>query len=174
VLDARDQRRRRKRAVAESIAARGFETQTARITHVPYKGGSPAEMDVIGGRVPLMIDPLFAAMEFVRTGKMKVIAVTSARRVPGFTQYPAIAETYPGFDVNAYVGFVVPSATPRAIVQKIQADSVRALNAPKARSRILELGNEVVGSTPDEFNAFIASDMKTWSKVIRDAGIPRE
>ncbi len=142
--------------------------------HIPYKGSAPAQTDVVGGRVPLMMDPLFSAMPFVRAGKLKVIAVTTARRVPGFEQFATVAETYPGFDVSAYLGFVVPSAPPRPVVRKIQADSVRALNMPDLRARILELGNQPVGSTPEEFDAFVAADMKKWAKVIRDAGIPLE
>ena len=144
------------------------------MVHVPYKGSAPAQSDVMGGRVPLMFDPLFSAMPFVRGGKMKVIAVTTERRVPGFEQIPAIAETYPGFNVSGYLGFVVPSATPRAIVRKIQADSARALKAPDLAARITELGNQAVGSTPEEFDAFIAADMQKWTKVIRDAKIPLE
>jgi tripartite-type tricarboxylate transporter receptor subunit TctC len=105
---------------------------------------------------------------------MKVIAVTTARRVPGFEQFPSIAETYPGFDVSAYLGFVVPSATPRVIVHRIQADSARALAMPDLRARILELGNLPVGSSPEAFDDFIAADLKKWAKVIRDANIPLE
>lgn len=142
--------------------------------HVPYKGSAPAQTDVIGGRVPLMMDPLFSAMPFVRAGRLKVIAVTTAKRVPGFEQFAPIAETYPGFDVRAYLGFVVPSATPRAIVKKIQADAARALAMPDLRARILDLGNVPVGSAPEEFDDFIAADMKKWAKVIRDANIPLE
>ena len=144
------------------------------VLHVPYKGSAPAQTDVMGGRVQLMSDPLFSAMPFVRTGKMKVIAVTSARRVAGFEEFPTVAETFPGFDVGAYLGFVVPAATPRAIVRKIQVDAVRAVNLPDVRTRIAELGNQVVGSTPEEFDAFVADDMKKWAKVIKDAGIPQE
>jgi len=121
-----------------------------------------------------MMDPLFSAMPFVRAGRLKVIAVTTGKRVPGFEQFPAIAETYPGFDVSAYLGFIVPSATPRAVVRKIQADSAKALAAPDLRSRIQELGNVPVGSTPEQFDAFIAADMKKWAKVIREANIPLE
>lgn len=121
-----------------------------------------------------MSDPLFSAMPFVRAGKLKVIAVTTARRVPGFDQFPTIAETYPGFDVSAYLGFVVPAATPRDIVRKIQGDATRALAMPDLRLRIEELGNVPVGSTPEAFDAFIAADMKKWAKVIQDAKIPLE
>jgi tripartite-type tricarboxylate transporter receptor subunit TctC len=141
------------------------------LVHVPYKGSAPAQTDVLGGRVALMFDPLFSALPFVRAGKMKVIAVTTGRRVAGFEQYPTVAETFPGFDVSALLGFVVPSGTPRAIVRKIYADSAKAVNLPDVRSRIVELGNEVIGSTPEEFDAFVAAEIRKWAKVISEKGI---
>lgn len=144
------------------------------LLHVPYKGSAPAHTDVIAGRVALMSDPLFSVMPQVRAGKMKVIAVSTEKRVPGFDQFPTIAETYPGFDVVAYLGFVVPIATPRPVVQKIYADSVRAVRLPDVAARIAELGNQIVGSTPAEFDSFVAADMKKWAKVIADAKIPLE
>ena len=144
------------------------------LVHVPYKGSSPAQTDVLGGRVPLMIDPLFSALPYVRAGRMKVIAVTSAHRVAGFEQYPTIAETFPGFDVSSLLGFVVPAATPRAIVSKISTDSAKAVNLPDVRSRIMELGNEVIGSTPEEFDAFVAAEIKKWTRVITEKGIRAE
>ena len=144
------------------------------MVHVPYKGGAPGLVDVMAGRVQLMSEPLFSTMTYVRSGKLKVIAVSTERRSPGYEEFPAIAETYPKFDVSAYIGFVVPSATPRPIIRKIRDDSVKALHAPEVRPRILDLGNELIGSTPGEFDAFIADDMKKWVKVISDAGIPRE
>ncbi len=142
--------------------------------HVPYKGSAPAQTDVIGGRVQLMFDPLFSVMPFVRGGKLKMIAVTAERRVPGFELLPSVAETYPGFNVTGYLGFVVPAATPRAIVRKIQVDSAAAMKVPDLAARITELGNQAVGSTPEEFDAFVATDMQKWVKVIREAKIPQE
>lgn len=144
------------------------------LVHVPYKGSSPAQTDVLGGRVPLMIDPLFSALPYVRAGRMKVIAVTTEHRVAGFEQYPTIAETFPGFDVSSLLGFVVPAATPRAIVSKISTDSAKAVNLPDVRSRIMELGNEVIGSTPEEFDAFVAAEIKKWTRVITEKGIRAE
>ncbi len=144
------------------------------LVHVPYKGSAPAQTDVLGGRVPLMIDPLFSALPYVRAGRMKVIAVTTERRVAGFEQYPTVAETYPGFDVSSLLGFVVPSATPRAIVSKIYTDAAKAVNLPDVRSRIMELGNEVIGSTPEEFDAFVAAEIKKWNKVITEKDIRAE
>lgn len=144
------------------------------LVHIPYKGSAPAQTDVLGGRVPLMIDPLFSALPYVRAGRMKVIAVTTGRRVPGFEQYPAVAETFPGFDVSSLLGFVVPSATPRAIVSRISTDSAQAVNLPDVRARIVELGNEVIGSTPEEFDAFVAAEIRKWTKVITEKGIRAE
>ena len=144
------------------------------MVHVPYKGSAPGQVDVVAGRVPLMSDPLFSAMPFVRAGKLKVIAVTTEQRVPGFEQYPTVAETYPGFDVRAYLGFVVPKRTPTPIVNAIQAASAKALQMPDLRKKIEDLGNTPVGSAPEEFDRFIAADMKKWAKVIRDAKIPLE
>ncbi len=144
------------------------------LVHVPYKGSAPAQTDVLGGRVPLMIDPLFSALPYVRAGRMKLVAVTTEHRVPGYEQYPAVAETYPGYDVSSLLGFVVPAATPRAIVNKISADSVKALNMPDMRARIVELGNEVIGSTPEEFDAFVAAEIKRWNKLITEKGIRAE
>lgn len=144
------------------------------MVHVPYKGSAPGQVDVVAGRVPLMSDPLFSAMPFVRSGKLKVLAVTTEERVPGFTQFPSVAETYPGFDVRAYLGFVVPKKTPAPVVRAIQLACARALQMPDLKKRIEELGNTPVGSSPEEFDAFIAADMKKWAKVIRDAKIPLE
>jgi tripartite-type tricarboxylate transporter receptor subunit TctC len=144
------------------------------MVHVPYKGSAPGQVDVIAGRVPLMSDPLFSAMPFVRAGKLKVLAVTTEKRVPGFEQFPTVAETYPGFDVLAYLGFVVPKATPDAVVEALQAASAKALQMPDLRKRIEELGNTPVGSTPEAFDRFIATDMQKWARVIKDAKIPLE
>jgi len=144
------------------------------LLHVPYKGSAPAQTDVMGGRVALMSDPLFSAMPFVKGGRMKIIAVSSGQRVPGFEQFPTVAETIPGFDVIAYLGFVVPAATPRVVIQRIRDASVAAVQLPDVRARIAELGNQVVGSTPEAFDAFVAADMQKWAKVIRDANIPLE
>jgi tripartite-type tricarboxylate transporter receptor subunit TctC len=144
------------------------------MVHVPYKGSAPGQVDVIAGRVPLMSDPLFSAMPFVRAGKLKVLAVTTEERVPGFEKYPTVAETYPGFDVRAYLGFVVPKKTPPATVRAIRLAAVQALQMPDLKRKIEELGNTPVGSTPEEFDRFLAADMKKWAKVIKDAKIPLE
>jgi tripartite-type tricarboxylate transporter receptor subunit TctC len=144
------------------------------MVHVPYKGSAPGQVDVVAGRVPLMSDPLFSAMPFVRSGRLKVLGVTTGKRVPGFEQFPSIAETYPGFDVLAYLGFVVPKKTPTEVVRAIRSASAKALQMSDLQKRIEELGNNPVGSTPEEFDRFIAADMQKWAKVIKEAHIPLE
>ena len=139
------------------------------IVHVPYKGSAPAQTDLMGGRVELMIDPFFSALPFVRAGRMKVIATAGERRMASFEQYPAIAETYPDFQVKALLGLVVPVATARPIVNRIQADAARALQ--NERRRIEELGMQVVASRPEQFDAFVRSDQKKWAKIIEEAKI---
>lgn len=144
------------------------------LLHVPYKGSAPAHSDVVGGRVDLMFDPLFSVLQHVRGGKMKVVALAADKRVPGFEQYPVIAEQYPSVTGAAMLGLVVPAATPAATIARIQADVARALDTPTERKRIAELGMDVVASTPDRFAAFVRSEMAKWGKVIRDADIRLE
>jgi tripartite-type tricarboxylate transporter receptor subunit TctC len=141
------------------------------LLHVPYKGSSPAHSDVIGGRVELMFDPLFSVLQHVRAGKMKVVALASERRVPNFEQYPVIAEQYPSVTGSALLGLVVPAATPKAVIDRIQADVARSLDTPAERKRIAELGMDVVASTPAQFDAFIRAEMAKWGKVVREANI---
>jgi tripartite-type tricarboxylate transporter receptor subunit TctC len=142
------------------------------LVHVPYKGSAPAHTDVIGGRVDLMIDPLFSLMPHVNSGRMKVVAVATTQRVRGFEKYPPVAESYAGFDVSAIIGFVVPAGTPPAVIDKIQRDTAQALKHPADRKRFEELGMDIVGSTPREWNAVLASETAKWGKLIRDAKIP--
>lgn len=141
------------------------------LVHVPYKGSSPAQTDVVGGRVDLMIDPLFSALPFIRSGKMKVVALAAERRVPGFEQYPVIAENYSGVTVSAMLGLVVPAATPRGVINRIHADVAKALDTANERKRIAELGMDVAVTPPEQFDAFVKSEMAKWGKVIREAKI---
>ncbi|MBM3484902.1 MAG: hypothetical protein FJX66_16640, partial [Alphaproteobacteria bacterium] len=126
------------------------------LVHVPYTVSAPAQIDVIAWRVQLMSDLLITAMPHLREGNMKVLAVSSEKRAAGFEQFPLSAETFPGFDVSAYLGSVVPAATARAVERKIRDDSVWAVNLQDVKARIAELGNEIVGSTPEEFDRLIA------------------
>jgi tripartite-type tricarboxylate transporter receptor subunit TctC len=141
--------------------------------HSPFKGSAPAHTELMGGRIDLVADPFLSVIPFVKAGRMKMIATMGDRKVPGY-DYPTVAETLPGFSVNALLGFVAPAATPRAILQKIQADTARVLSAPDIKKRIEDFGMEVVASRPEQFDAFIASEMKRWARVVKEAKIEAE
>lgn len=141
--------------------------------HAPFKGSAPAHTELMGGRIDIVVDPFLSVQPFVKAGRMKMIATMGPKRVEGF-DYPTVAETIPGFNVNALLGFVAPRGTPRAIVQKIQADTAKVLRNPDMRKRIEEQGMEVVASTPQQFDAFVQSEMTRWARVINEAGIQAE
>lgn len=140
------------------------------MVHVAYKGSGPAYPDVIAGRVQLMIDPLFSSLSYIKSGKLKPIAVASPGRASNAPDIPAIAETLPGFNVQSINGIIVPSATPRAIVAKASADFIAALRFADIRTRMSEIGLEPVGTTPEQFDAFIRSEIEKWSKVVKFSG----
>ncbi len=143
------------------------------ILHSPFKGSAPAHTELMGGRIDLVADPFLSVIPYVKAGRMKMIATMGDRRVPGY-DYPTVAETLPGFSVNALLGFVAPAATPKPILQKIQADIARVLNTPEMRQRIEDFGMEVVASRPEQFDAFIAAEMQRWARVVKEARIEPE
>jgi tripartite-type tricarboxylate transporter receptor subunit TctC len=140
------------------------------IVHVPYKGGGAAYPDVMTGRVQLQIDPLFASMQNIRTGKVKAIAVTSRHRATMAPEIPTVAETLPGVEVESIAGVVVPSATPRDLVQRISADIARALRSPDLQERMKAVGLTPVGGTPEAFDAYIRTELARWSEVVKSSG----
>jgi tripartite-type tricarboxylate transporter receptor subunit TctC len=141
------------------------------MVHAPYKGSGPAQADLVAGRVDLMMDIYHSARPQVDAGKLKVIAVAAPQRPAGLSQYPVIAETVPNVSVTSLFGLVVPAATPRPIVNRIYADSAKVLAMPDVRERLTGLGLEVVGSTPEQFDAFVRSEIAKWAKVIKDNNI---
>ena len=138
--------------------------------HVPFKGSGPAFIEVMAGRIPLIIDPLFSSMPHVRGGKMKAIAVTNPTRSPVAKDIPTVAEVLPGFSVQSVFGIVVPSATPRELVRRINADIVAVLRAPEAGTKLAEFGIEVVANSPEEFDTFIRAEIDKWAKVVKASG----
>ena len=141
--------------------------------HSPFKGSAPAHTELMGGRIDLVVDPFLSVIPYVQAGRMKMIATLGDHRVAGY-DYPIAAETVPGFSVVGMLGFVVAAGTPAAVVAKIQADTARVLAVPETRRRIEDLGMEIVTTRPEQFDAFMQSEMKRWSRVIREAGIEAE
>jgi tripartite-type tricarboxylate transporter receptor subunit TctC len=142
--------------------------------HVPYKGSGAAYSDVFDGRVDMLIDPTFASMVHVRSGRLKPLAVLSAKRDSSAPDVPAIGETMPGFNVQSMNGIVVPAGTPRDLVQKISADFARALRSEELKARLLAVGLEPVGSTPAEFDTYVRTELKRWEGVVKKAKISLE
>ncbi len=146
----------------------GFEMQ-----HIGMKGSAPAHTELLGGRLDLVVDPFLSILPHVQAGKMKVIATLGDKRVAGY-DYPTVAEILPGFSVGALLGFIAPAGTPKAVLQKIQADTARALAMPDVQKRAQDFGMQVVGSRPEQFDAFIASEIKRWGRIIAEAKIEQE
>ena len=141
--------------------------------HSPFKGSAPAHTELMGGRIDLVFDPFLSIQPYVKAGRMKMIATLGLKRIPG-TDYPTVAETIPGFTVNALLGFVAPAGTPKAILQKIATDTGRALADADLRKRIEDLGMTTIASTPEQFDAFVQSEMKRWARVVAEADIKPE
>ena len=142
------------------------------IRHIPYKGVPAAIPDLLGGRVTMMFSPIGVVLPLVREGKLRALAVTSLRRSSAAPELPTIAESgYPGFEVTVWRGLLAPARTPAAIVRKLHLETVKALALPDLRAKLADLGLEGIGNSPDEFAAFIKSEIPKWAKVIKESGI---
>lgn len=140
------------------------------IVHVPYKGGAPAQQDVMSGRVPILMDVLYAARPLIKSGRIKVLALLSPQRAPESPEYPVVSESVPGVSALSIVGVVAPAATPRELVRRISADIARAVKSTDLTDRMKQQGMEPVGSTPEEFDALIRSEIEKWAKVVKLSG----
>jgi tripartite-type tricarboxylate transporter receptor subunit TctC len=143
------------------------------LLHSPYKGSAQAHTELLGGRIDLVADPFLSIIPFVKTGRMKMIATLGPRRVRGY-DFPIAADTLPNFIVNAMLGLVAPAGTPKAVVHKIQADTAHILQVPETTRQVEELGMEVVASTPEAYERFIAAEMLHWGRIVKDAHIQPE
>ncbi|MGH8669912.1 MAG: Bug family tripartite tricarboxylate transporter substrate binding protein [Burkholderiales bacterium] len=142
-----------------------------RITHVPYKGTAPALADLLGGQVEMMCDNLGVSLAHVRSGKLKALAVASAKRFPGLPDVPALAESLPGFEAVAWFGIVAPPATPRAIADRVSAGVAEALRHPDVLKRLRDLSAEPMGLTPAQTADYMRRETERWAAVIRTAGV---
>ena len=145
------------------------------IVSVPYKGTGPALIDVIGGQAQLMFAVMQGGLPHVRTGKLRALAVTGARRSAAIPEVPTITEAgVPGADFISWNGVHVPAGTPKALIAKLNTEMVRLLKLPEVQDRMLNLGLDPVGDTPDEFAAFVKADIARWAKVIKESGVRAE
>ena len=142
------------------------------MTHIPYKGGSGQMVsDLLAGQVQLASMGLPPAMPYVKAGRLRVIAVTSAKRSPLLPQAPTVAETgLPGYEVNSWYGVFAPPAVPKEIIARINADIVAVLGGAEVKERLAGLGAEPQPMTPDDFGKFVRDDIAKWSKVVKESG----
>ena len=141
------------------------------ITHVPYKGAGPALIDLLGGHVVIYFSGMPPAMPHVRSGKLRALAVSTAKRSPAAPEIPTVAEAgIPGFDVPTWFGVLVPAATPKEVVTRLNGAIAQALNAPDVREQMAREGAETRSTSPEEFGAFIRSETSKFAKIMRDSG----
>ncbi len=140
--------------------------------HVPYKGGGPALQETVAGQVQALFSIALAATPQVKAGKVRALAITSAKRSPVAPELPTVAESgYPGFEVIGWFGWLAPAGTPKPIVGKLNQELVKALAVPEVKDRLLSLATVSVGDKPEEFGAFIRSEYEKWGRVIKAAKI---
>jgi len=141
------------------------------LLHVPYKGSAPAMTDLLGGQISVMFDNMPSAIQHVRSGKLRPIAVTTAKRSPELPDVPTIAEAgVPGYEATSWFGMFAPAATPKPVLDKLHAALVKVLGQPEVKKKIAEQGGDVVAETPEQFAAFIKAETAKWGKVVRESG----
>ena len=146
-----------------------------RMTHVPYKGENPAIADTIGGQIPIMFGNLPVALPHVRSGKVLALATTTAKRSPLAPEIPTMSEGgIKDFEMATWYGMLAPAGTPPELVSKIQADSARVLSDAATRERLTKMGVDLVLNTPDEFKAYLASEIARYTKIIKANGLKAE
>jgi tripartite-type tricarboxylate transporter receptor subunit TctC len=146
------------------------------LTHVPYKGSAPALADLLGGQLTFMFDTVITSVPQIRAGKLRAFAVSSARRASPLPEVPTMQEAgIRDFDISQWQGVLAPAGTSRAIVDRLNLEIVRAMRAPDVRERLVtQGGNEIVTGSPEDLAALIRSDLRLYTKLVKDAKIPAQ
>lgn len=144
------------------------------VTHVPYKGESAALTDLIGGQIQMVAPNLGGAIQHIKEGKIRALAVTSKDRAPQVPDVPALSELIPGYEGAGWFGLMAPAGTPREVIEKIHRDSARILLSEDFRARLGQIGMFPVGNTPAEFGAAIREESNRWAKVVKDRGLAQQ
>ncbi len=143
----------------------------AKLQNVPYRGSAPALNDLVAGSVDCMFDNLGVSLQLVKAGKLKLIAIASAKRMASLPDVPTIAETLPGFEAVAWYAFVAPAGTPAAVVDKVNAGVNEALRDPEIQKRLADLSAEPVGGSPQDTAAYFRQETERWKNVITSAHV---
>ena len=153
-----------------------FRTLTkVSLQHVPYKGGAPSLIDLVGGRTDFIVSNLPECITYIKGGRLRPLAITTSTRHVLIPDVPTVAEAgLPGFEITNWTGLMVPAGTPKEIVSRIQAEAMGALRQPDMTQKVREQGFEVVASTPESAQAFIAAEVERWGKLVRESNIKAE
>lgn len=144
------------------------------MVHIPYKGNAPAITDLIGGQTQVMFATMPTVLPYVKTGKLRALAVIGNTRSPSLPDIPTVAETLPGFDVSNWIGIFAPSGTPSSIVAKLNGEIIKIMQQPNVQKRLETEGAKFKVMTPDQFAVFQKNEASKWAKTIRDAGLKPE
>jgi tripartite-type tricarboxylate transporter receptor subunit TctC len=158
------------------LAAELFKSITGiDVVHVPYKGGGPAVTELVGGQLTFMIENVPGTMPFVKSGKLRSLAVTSAERSPIAPELPTMIEAgVPGYEMTAWNAIFAPKGTPTEIVTRLHAELAKVLHAPEMKQQCAALGAEPIGNTPAELAGFLKADQARWGRIIQEKGIKPE
>lgn len=147
-------------------------TAGVKFNHIPYKGAAPAMNDVLGNQVPVTFDNIITTLPLVQSGKLRALAVSTAQRSKVAPDIPTLAESgVAGFDATAWFGLFAPAGTPRDLVQRLSREVAEAVKDPGVSEKLLKLGAEPVGDSPESFDKFFRAELAKWAKVVRQAGI---
>ena len=154
------------------LAAEMIKSATGvKMTHIPYKGASPAITDLMGGQIAIYVSTIPPALPLIKSGRLKALGVTSAKRAPALPDVPTIAESgLPGYEVTNWYGVMVPAGVPKDILGKLHTEIVRILKLPDVQKRFQGEGGTVTPDTPEQFAAFIKSEIAKWGKAVKDSG----
>jgi len=158
------------------LTAELFKAQTGTfVTHIPYRGGGPAQQDLLGGQVEMMFLSAVLAQPHVKAGKLRALAQTGARRVPAYAETPTVAEGgYRGFEVNSWVGLLAPAGTPRAVIDRLQSEVRKIVTDPAFDQRLRERGLTGIASTPEQFAAALKTEQDKWTRLVRERNLSLE
>ncbi len=144
----------------------------APLVHVPYKGSAPALTDLLGGQLSFMFDTINTSTQYVKTGRLRVLGVGTSKRSKIMPEVAPIADTVPGFEAVTWIGLLAPAGTPKEIVARMQREIEKIVNLPEIQERLSASGAEPVASTPEQFGAYITSEVAKWDRVVKQAKIP--
>ena len=157
---------------APHLAAELFNSLAGvKLVHIPYKGSGPSFTDLLSGQVPITFTTLTQGLQYVKSNRLRAVATLGPARTPVLPDVPTVSETLSGYEVVNWFGLVVPVMTPRDVVARLHGDFIKVLQTPEVKEKLMAQGTDPVGSTPEEFGAFMKAETAKWARVIREANI---